>query len=80
MILSCSPIKSKRFLDTYYVPQIFTRELVDRWTATGSPQECTEHLLCYREAGFDEITIRITGWDQKGQLKRVIDEVLPLLA
>ncbi len=72
--------ESKRFLDTYYVPQIFTRESVDGWTATGSPRECAEHLLRYRDAGFDEITLRITGWDQKGQLKRVIDEVLPLLA
>jgi alkanesulfonate monooxygenase SsuD/methylene tetrahydromethanopterin reductase-like flavin-dependent oxidoreductase (luciferase family) len=72
--------ESKRFLDTYYVPTLYSPETVERWTATGSPRECAEHLVRYRDAGFDEITIRITSWDQKGQLKRVIDEVLPLLA
>jgi alkanesulfonate monooxygenase SsuD/methylene tetrahydromethanopterin reductase-like flavin-dependent oxidoreductase (luciferase family) len=72
--------ESKRFLDTYYVPQVFTPEDVALWTAAGSPRECAEHLLRYRDAGFDEVAIRITSWDQKGQLKRVIDEVLPLLA
>jgi hypothetical protein len=30
--------------------------------------------------GIDEVTVRITAWDQRGQLKRVIDEVLPRLA
>lgn len=72
--------ESKRFLDTYYVPQVFTPEVVERWTAAGSPRECADHLLRYREAGFDEIALRITGWDQRGQLKRVIEEVAPLLA
>lgn len=72
--------ESKRFLDTYYVPTVYPPEVVDRWTATGSPRECADHLLRYQDAGFDEIAIRITSWDQRGQLKRVIDEVLPLLA
>jgi hypothetical protein len=30
--------------------------------------------------GFDEVTLRCTSWDQMGQLKRVIDEVLPAFA
>jgi hypothetical protein len=31
----------------------------------------------YRDMGFDEVTVRVAGWDQMGQLKRVINEVLP---
>jgi hypothetical protein len=30
--------------------------------------------------GFHEATLRITGWDQLGQLERVIGEVLPRLS
>ena len=48
-----------------------------RWTAAGSPDECVKHLLAYKELGFSEVTLRITGWDQFGQLERVMREVLP---
>jgi hypothetical protein len=27
--------------------------------------------------GIDEVTLRITAWDQLGQLERVIEEVIP---
>jgi alkanesulfonate monooxygenase SsuD/methylene tetrahydromethanopterin reductase-like flavin-dependent oxidoreductase (luciferase family) len=72
--------ESQRFLETYYVPDTFPMDMVAGWTAAGSPRECAEHLLRYRDAGFDEITIRPTSWDQMGQLRRIIDEVLPLMA
>lgn len=71
--------ESKRFLDTYYEPQEFSPEMVDNWVATGSPEQCVEHLRPYKEMGIDEVTVRITAWDQAGQLKRVIEEVLPRL-
>ena len=50
---------------------------VSSWTAAGSPDECARHLLAYKEMGFSETTLRITGWDQFGQLDRVLNEVLP---
>jgi alkanesulfonate monooxygenase SsuD/methylene tetrahydromethanopterin reductase-like flavin-dependent oxidoreductase (luciferase family) len=71
--------ESKRFLDLYYTSD-FRREAVAGWTATGSVSQCVEHLLVYRELGFDEVTLRMTGWDQFGQLKRVTEEVIPRLA
>jgi alkanesulfonate monooxygenase SsuD/methylene tetrahydromethanopterin reductase-like flavin-dependent oxidoreductase (luciferase family) len=71
--------ESKRFLDLYYTAD-FPRDGVAGWTATGSVTECVEHLLTYQELGFDEVTLRVTGWDQFGQLKRVVDEVIPRLA
>jgi alkanesulfonate monooxygenase SsuD/methylene tetrahydromethanopterin reductase-like flavin-dependent oxidoreductase (luciferase family) len=50
---------------------------VESWTATGSPEECVEHLRVWERMGFDEVTLRCTRWNQLGQLKRVIEEVLP---
>jgi alkanesulfonate monooxygenase SsuD/methylene tetrahydromethanopterin reductase-like flavin-dependent oxidoreductase (luciferase family) len=50
---------------------------VESWTATGSPEECVEHLRVWERMGFDEVTLRCTSWNQLGQLKRVIEEVLP---
>jgi len=70
--------ESKRFLDAYYTMD-YAPEFVAGWTATGSPDECVEHLRVYKEMGFDEVTLRMTGWDQFGQLERVIREVLPRL-
>ena len=34
-------------------------------------------LVAAREIGIDEVTLRMTSWDQFGQLRRVMDEVLP---
>ncbi len=68
--------ESKRFLDLYYswdTPD----ERVDTWTAAGSVDECIRHLKEYEEMGIDEVTVRITGWDQMGQLERFINEVAP---
>ena len=68
--------ESKRFLELYYSME-FSPERVEGWTAAGSPDECVRHLLAYKELGFSEVTLRITGWDQFGQLERVMREVLP---
>jgi alkanesulfonate monooxygenase SsuD/methylene tetrahydromethanopterin reductase-like flavin-dependent oxidoreductase (luciferase family) len=71
--------ESKRFLDIYYT-QDTPPARVASWTAAGSPEECVEHLRVYERLGFDEVTVRITSWDQQAQLRRVIDEVLPHFA
>lgn len=69
--------EAKRFLDIYYTTD-FPLEVIDGWVATGSPEECAERLRTMQAVGFDETTLRIAGWDQFGQLKRVMEEVLPL--
>jgi alkanesulfonate monooxygenase SsuD/methylene tetrahydromethanopterin reductase-like flavin-dependent oxidoreductase (luciferase family) len=68
--------ESKRFLDFYYTAD-YSKEFVAGWTATGSPDQCVEHLKVYKQMGFDEVTLRVTSWDQFGQLERVMREVLP---
>src|SRR3954454_16798888 len=69
--------ESKRFLEIYYQPIIFSRPDLESWVALGSPEECIEHLKVSERLGFDEVTVRITAWDQSGQLDRLIKEVAP---
>jgi alkanesulfonate monooxygenase SsuD/methylene tetrahydromethanopterin reductase-like flavin-dependent oxidoreductase (luciferase family) len=71
--------ESKRFLDLYYTTE-FSRESVAGWTACGSVDEVVEHLLVYRDLGFHEVTLRPTAWDQFGQLRRIIYDVIPRIA
>ena len=67
--------ESKRFLEIYYAPSVFSRASLESWVATGSPEQCIEHLKVFERLGFDEVTVRITAWDQRGQLDRLIAEV-----
>lgn len=71
--------ESKRFLDLYYTEN-YDPAFVAQWCATGSPEQCIAHIKVFEELGFDEVTLRITGWDQFGQLDRLINEVLPHVA
>jgi alkanesulfonate monooxygenase SsuD/methylene tetrahydromethanopterin reductase-like flavin-dependent oxidoreductase (luciferase family) len=71
--------ESKRFLDLYYAMD-FPTQRVRSWTAAGSVDQCVEHLRVFEALGFHEVTLRITGWDQLGQLHRVLTELAPRLA
>jgi alkanesulfonate monooxygenase SsuD/methylene tetrahydromethanopterin reductase-like flavin-dependent oxidoreductase (luciferase family) len=68
--------ESKKFLDAYYGP-VFTPEMVDAWTVSGSPAECVDQIRALRDKGGQSITFRITSWDQRGQYERMAGEVLP---
>jgi alkanesulfonate monooxygenase SsuD/methylene tetrahydromethanopterin reductase-like flavin-dependent oxidoreductase (luciferase family) len=70
--------ESKRFLDSYYSVN-YHRDLVEAWVAMGSPAECIHNIREYIESGATTITLRLTGYDQKHQFKRVTEEVLPSL-
>ena len=71
--------ESKRFLDEYYGP-VFSPPMVEAWTAAGTPEECVEQLRALVDDGAKQITLRMTSWDQSGQYKRLLGEVLPALA
>jgi len=71
--------ESKRFLDTYYTSR-FTPAFVEGWTVAGSPEQCIRELRAYLEAGLGHVALRLTSWDQRGQLKRFLAEVAPALA
>ncbi len=68
--------ESKAFLDRYYSAN-FSPAFVEGWTAAGPPERCIADLAAYFEAGMRHIALRLTSWDQRGQLKRFLTEVAP---
>jgi alkanesulfonate monooxygenase SsuD/methylene tetrahydromethanopterin reductase-like flavin-dependent oxidoreductase (luciferase family) len=68
--------ESKRFLDAYYGFDI-TRPRLDVWVAYGPPEEVIGKIREFADAGAKEITLRITSFDQRGQYRRLTQEVLP---
>ncbi len=68
--------ESKKFLDLYYGGDR-SLESTDNWVASGSSERVIERLKRYEAIGFDEVTLRITSWNQREQLARFIEEVLP---
>jgi alkanesulfonate monooxygenase SsuD/methylene tetrahydromethanopterin reductase-like flavin-dependent oxidoreductase (luciferase family) len=71
--------ESKTFLDQYYTAN-FSPSFVEGWTAAGSPKQCIEELQAYFNAGVQHVSLRMTSWDQRGQLKRFLNEVAPAFA
>ena len=67
------------FLDAYYSSK-FSPAFVEGWTVAGSPKQCADQLAAYFEAGVSHMALRLTSWDQRGQLARLLDEVAPALA
>ncbi len=68
--------ESKAFLDKYYTSN-FSAAFVEGWTVSGNPKQCIDQLKGYFAAGLQHITLRLTSWDQQGQLKRFLSEVAP---
>jgi alkanesulfonate monooxygenase SsuD/methylene tetrahydromethanopterin reductase-like flavin-dependent oxidoreductase (luciferase family) len=69
---------SKTFLDAYYTAN-FSPTFVEGWTAAGSPKQCIEALQAYFDAGVQHVSLRLSSWDQQGQLQRFLNEVAPAL-
>jgi alkanesulfonate monooxygenase SsuD/methylene tetrahydromethanopterin reductase-like flavin-dependent oxidoreductase (luciferase family) len=68
--------ESKTFLDLYYTTD-YSREWVEGWVSLGTAEQVIAKLKSYEAIGFDEVTLRITSWNQRDQLDRLINEVLP---
>ena len=71
--------QTKKFLDTYYTAN-FSAAFVEGWTVAGPPKDCVEQLRAYFDAGIGHMALRLTSWDQKGQLRRFLEEVAPVFA
>ncbi len=69
-------VESKKFLDAYYTSN-FSAGFVEGWTVAGGPKQCIEQLRAYLQAGLGHIALRLTSWDQRGQLQRFLTEVAP---
>ena len=68
--------ESKQFLDSYYSVD-YRQDMLKLWVAAGSPTQCVQSLQRYVDAGATTILLRVTGYDQKRQFKRVTEEILP---
>lgn len=71
--------ESKAFLDKYYTSN-FSAAFVEGFTTAGTPQQCIQELKDFFNSGIQHITLRLTSWDQDGQLKRFLHEVMPAFA
>ena len=68
--------ESKKFLDAYYSTN-FTAKFVEQWTISGDAKSCAAQLRAYAEAGLGHMALRLSSWDQRGQLRRFLDDVRP---
>ncbi|MBI3061729.1 MAG: LLM class flavin-dependent oxidoreductase [Deltaproteobacteria bacterium] len=68
--------ESKAFLDKYYTSN-FSAAFVEGFTTAGNPKECIRELKNYFNAGIGHIALRFASWDQRGQLGRFLNEVVP---
>ena len=57
----------------------YRHDVITRWVATGSVEECVEQLRAFIEQGATTITLRLVGFDQQRQFDLVTQEVLPAL-
>jgi alkanesulfonate monooxygenase SsuD/methylene tetrahydromethanopterin reductase-like flavin-dependent oxidoreductase (luciferase family) len=71
--------EAKAFLDRYYTANM-PESRVEAWCALGSPTECAERIRAFIAAGASEITFRLAGFDQRAQFRRLVEDVLPLVA
>ena len=68
--------EAKMYLDQYYSVN-FDRGFVENWVALGAPEQCIEQIQAFVDVGATDILLRIPSWDQKGQFRRCVEEVLP---
>ncbi len=66
------------YLKDYYGVD-YDQAFLDRWVAVGDPRRCTRLIRDFVDAGATTITLRLVGYDESGQFRRVTDEVLPEL-
>jgi alkanesulfonate monooxygenase SsuD/methylene tetrahydromethanopterin reductase-like flavin-dependent oxidoreductase (luciferase family) len=55
----------------------FTPERARAWCTLGDPESCVADLRRYNGSGVRRITLRLSSYNQKEQLKRLTTDVLP---
>jgi len=68
--------ETKAFLDLYYGAD-YKRPQIQAWSTFGTAEECVEDLRHWKDRGLQRITLRLCSRDEKGQLDRLMSEVLP---
>ena len=71
--------QAKDYFDHYYGPSYPPESLIKVWLAYGPPKDCAQLIQQWLDMGITTPVLRFTASDQQGQVRRFIDEVLPLL-
>jgi alkanesulfonate monooxygenase SsuD/methylene tetrahydromethanopterin reductase-like flavin-dependent oxidoreductase (luciferase family) len=71
--------ESKFYFNHYYGPRWPSEEIIQLWLAHGSPGECAAMVQSWIDMGFTTPVLRFTTRDQSGQVRRFLQEVVPLL-
>jgi alkanesulfonate monooxygenase SsuD/methylene tetrahydromethanopterin reductase-like flavin-dependent oxidoreductase (luciferase family) len=70
---------AKRYLDLYYGAN-YTPERLHAWGPIGTPAQCAAWIQRFRGSGCEGFTFRLaTMGDAASQLKRLTEDVLPLI-
>ena len=71
--------QSKDYFNHYYGPTYPPESLIKVWLAHGAPKDCAQLIQQWIDMGITTPVLRFTSNDQPGQVKRFVEEVLPLL-
>ena len=71
--------QSKDYFNHYYGPTYPSESLIQLWLAHGPPKDCARLIQDWIDMGITTPVLRFTAKDQIGQVRRFIDDVLPLL-
>lgn len=71
--------QAKDYFNHYYGPTYPPESLIDLWLAHGPPKDCAQLIQQWIDMGITTPVLRFAAQDQLGQVKRFINEVLPLL-
>ena len=68
--------ESFRFLRQYYGP-VYSEEDTRHWTAAGTVEQVIDDINRLFADGATEVTLRITSWDWRRQLRLLTEEISP---
>jgi alkanesulfonate monooxygenase SsuD/methylene tetrahydromethanopterin reductase-like flavin-dependent oxidoreductase (luciferase family) len=72
--------ESQKFLSAYYrSPAPIAMSTIKLWVAGGPPEHCAAKIREFVDAGAQTVSLRFTAYDQPGQIRRFIKDVLPRL-
>ena len=71
--------ESEHYFREYYTPSWPTDDVIKIWLAHGPPDECAALLREWLDMGITTPVLRFTGHDQLAQIRRFVEEVLPLV-
>ena len=71
--------EAKDYFNHYYGPTYPPESLIKVWLAHGPAKDCARLIQEWIDMGITTPVLRFTAKDQRGQVRRFIEEVLPLL-